>query len=125
MKLKGNMVIELTDENTGAVETIEESNMATNVVNNLLGLNPMGIFYNVGGKYDDHVDWDGNMFPICPNMIGGIMLFSKSLTEDVDISLCGSLHRARVTERLLQWPLRQLWVVPMHTDLMQMTVHHF
>ena len=84
MKLKGNMVIELTDENTGAVETIEESNMVTNVVNNLLGLNPMGIFYNVGGKYDDHLDWDGTMFPICPNMIGGIMLFPKPLAEDVD-----------------------------------------
>lgn len=58
--------------------------MVTNVVNNLLGLNPMGIFYSVGGKYDDHLDWDGTMFPICPNMIGGIMLFSKPLAEDVD-----------------------------------------
>lgn len=53
LKLKGNMVIELTDEATGNVETIEETNMVTNAVNNLLGINPMGIFMNVGGQYDD------------------------------------------------------------------------
>ena len=52
MKLHGNMVIELTDEETGVVERIEEENMVTNVVNHILGLNPMGIFYNVAGQYD-------------------------------------------------------------------------
>ena len=29
MKLKGEMVIELTDTNTGAVETVQETNMIT------------------------------------------------------------------------------------------------
>lgn len=43
MKLKGEMVIELTDTNTGAVETVQETNMITEAVNNILGLNPMGI----------------------------------------------------------------------------------
>ena len=47
MKLKGNMVIELVDGNTGEEERIEEGNMVTNAVNDILGLNPMGIFYAV------------------------------------------------------------------------------
>ena len=44
MTLKGVMTIELTNENTGAVETVTEENMITESVNNILGLNPMGIF---------------------------------------------------------------------------------
>ena len=32
MKLKGEMVIELTDTNTGAVETVQETNMITEAV---------------------------------------------------------------------------------------------
>ena len=78
------MVIELTDEETGVVERIEEENMVTNVVNHILGLNPMGIFYNVAGQYDTHLQWNGEMLPICPNMIGGILLYSDALTEDAD-----------------------------------------
>ena len=35
MKLKGEMVIELTDTNTGAVETVQETNMITEAVNNI------------------------------------------------------------------------------------------
>lgn len=52
MKLKGTMVIELTDTNTGDVETIAEENMVTNVVNHLLGINPMATMYNAAGEYD-------------------------------------------------------------------------
>ena len=84
------MVIELTDENTGEVETIEESNMVTNAVNNLFGINPMGIFLNAGGQYDGQLVWNGNLLPICPNMIGGILLFPKALEEDVDNLYPGS-----------------------------------
>lgn len=84
MKLIGTMVLELTDENTGAVETVTEENMITNAVNNILGLNPMGIFYKTSGEYDDAVMWNENLLPICPNMIGGILLFSKSLVENAD-----------------------------------------
>ena len=82
MVLKGVMTIELTDETTGAVETVMEENMITEAVNNILGLNPMGIFYAATGQYDSSVLWNGNLLPICPNMIGGILLFSKALTED-------------------------------------------
>ena len=44
MKLKGTMVMELTDVNTSETETVTEENMITNAVNNILGLNPMGTF---------------------------------------------------------------------------------
>ena len=55
MKLKGTMVLELTDTNTGEVERVEETNMLTNAVNHILGLNPMGIFYAASDEYDEHV----------------------------------------------------------------------
>ena len=70
MKLKGEMVIELTDTNTGAVETVQETNMITEAVNNILGLNPMGIYLKASGEYDNSVLWNGTLLPICPNMIG-------------------------------------------------------
>ena len=41
MKLKGTMVLELTDGATGEVETVTEENMVTEAVNDILGMNPM------------------------------------------------------------------------------------
>ena len=71
MVLKGVMTIELTDENTGAVETVTEENMITEAVNNILGLNPMGIFYTATGEYDDALLWNREPAPRSgPNMIG-------------------------------------------------------
>ena len=85
MKLIGNMVIEMIDDATGeVVERVQEENMVTNAVNHILGLNPMGIFYSVAGEYDTHLLWNDNLLPICPNMIGGILLYSETLTEDAD-----------------------------------------
>ena len=84
MKLRGNMVIELTDAVTGEVERVEESNMLTNAVNEILGLNPMGIFYAASDEYDETLLWNDTMLPICPNMIGGILLYSEALTEDAN-----------------------------------------
>ena len=52
MKLKGKMVMELTDVNTQEVETITEENMVTDAVNNILGINPMG-----------HISVKRNMIP--------------------------------------------------------------
>ena len=66
MTLKGVMTIELTDANTGAMETVTEENMITESVNNILGLNPMGIFYAATGEYDDAVLWNGNLLPDLP-----------------------------------------------------------
>ena len=84
MRLKGEMVIELTDTNTGAVETVRETNMITEAVNNILGLNPMGIYLKASGEYDNSVLWNGTLLPICPNMIGGIRLFPAVLEEKAD-----------------------------------------
>lgn len=83
MRLTGNMRITLTDKNTGEVETVAEENMVTNAVNNILGLNPMGVFYEAGDSIDG-IEWNNSLLPICPNMIGGILLFSQALPEEVD-----------------------------------------
>jgi len=83
MRLKGNMVMELTDVNTQEVETITEENMITDAVNHILGTNPMGVFY-CEAQYSTGMVWQENLLPICPNMIGGILLFSKTLEEKAD-----------------------------------------
>lgn len=83
MILKGTMVMELTDVNTQEVERITEENMITNAVNDILGTNPMGVFYTEV-EYSTGMVWQGNLLPICPNMIGGILLFSKVLEEKAD-----------------------------------------
>ncbi len=83
-KLTGNLTIELEDQNTGAIETISETNMVTNAVNDIFGVNPMGVMYKTAGSYDDLIVWNENLLPICPNMIGGILLFPSSITEDAN-----------------------------------------
>ncbi len=77
----GNVTVELEDVNTGVVEIFQDTNMVTNAVNDLLGMNPMGLFYKTSGQYDEMVVWNDEMLPICPNMIGGILLFPSALTE--------------------------------------------
>ena len=89
MRLKGTMVMELTDAQTGEVETVTEENMITNAVNNILGMNPMGVFYSEE-NLADVLAWNGTMLPICPNMVGGILLFSRTLEEDADIMYADS-----------------------------------
>lgn len=83
MRLTGTMRIELTDVNTGEATAVTEENMVTDAVNHILGLNPMGVFYEIGGSIDG-VKWQEAFLPICPNAIGGILLFSKVLEENVD-----------------------------------------
>ena len=83
MRLTGTMRIELTDVNTGEVTAVTEKNMVTGAVNHILGLNPMGVFYEIGESIDG-VKWQEALLPVCPNMIGGILLFSKVLEERVD-----------------------------------------
>lgn len=83
MRLTGTMRIELTDVNTGEVTAVTEENMVTDAVNHILGLNPMGVFYEIGESIDG-VKWQEALLPVCPNMIGGILLFSKALEERAD-----------------------------------------
>lgn len=83
MKIKGNMKIELTDVNTGEVTEVEHENMVTDAVNNILGLNLLCGMYKTDDSYNTTMTgWQGNLLPICPNMIGGILLFSNTLEED-------------------------------------------
>lgn len=83
MRLTGTMRIELTDVDTGEVTAVTEENMVTDAVNHILGLNPMGVFYEIGESIDG-VKWQEAFLPICPNAIGGILLFSKALEERAD-----------------------------------------
>lgn len=83
MIIKGNMKIELTDLNTAEVETVTEENMVTNSINNILGCNPMGVFYEAGESING-INWGTSFLPICPNLIGGILLFSKTINENPD-----------------------------------------
>lgn len=41
----------------------------------------------------DGIEWNGSLLPICPNMIGGILLFSQVLEEDMEniYSMSGNL----------------------------------
>lgn len=73
--LKGTTKIELKDVKTGKVETYKKSNMVTDAVGDLLGMNPMGFKFQNGTMYDYY-------FPIIPNLIGGILLCQDPLIED-------------------------------------------
>lgn len=79
MGLKGHAVIELKDVVTGEVETYEDDNMITNAISDMLSKNIEAMFYNTNGSSSE---WKANIFPICPNAIGGILLFSEALEED-------------------------------------------
>ena len=81
MRLRGDIDIELTDVVTGDVETHHETNMMTNAVNEILNSNPFAVFYNAMNS-NDGVAWYSAMLPMCPNMIGGILLFPNTLQED-------------------------------------------
>lgn len=84
MKLKGSMSIEMIDNEGNVTDRVQEENMITNAVNNILGLNPMGVFYSMAGQHDTRLLWNDTLIPICPNMIGGILLYSEPLTQDAD-----------------------------------------
>ncbi len=82
MGMKGTTVIELTDVNTGKVETYKDENMITNAISQLFTNNIEGMLYAVQGSAT--ANWNDYHLPICPNAIGGILLFSETLEEDVN-----------------------------------------
>lgn len=55
--------------------------MVTEAVNDILGMNPMGVFYSEE-RLADVLSWNDVLLPVCPNMVGGILLFPKALEED-------------------------------------------
>lgn len=81
MAMKGTAVIELTDVKTGEVVTYKEDNMITNAISDLLSKNIEAMHYTMNGSTSE---WKTNVFPLCPNAIGGILLFSDALDEDVN-----------------------------------------
>ena len=81
--LKGKTIIELENVKTGKKETHVEENMITNAIQNLFSNNVAGMQYNLHGTSP----WqqDSVNIPICPNAIGGILLYSEPLEEDADL----------------------------------------
>lgn len=83
MRLKGKTTIELTDVNTGEVTLVEEENMITNALQYFFNSNPMGAFSYL--QTTDSIKYFNKYFiPMCPKLLGGIMLFSETLEEDVE-----------------------------------------
>ena len=76
MALKGTTKIELTNVKTGDKEVIEKDNLVTNVISDLLNMNPWGLLYQYGSSYE------GIFFPLCPNLFGGILLYEDALEEN-------------------------------------------
>lgn len=96
--LKGTATIELTDVKTGKKEVVRHDNLVTNAINDLLTLNPAGfrfrsytnsyktttntaettMFDGIGASFEE------GMLPVCPNAIGGILLYGDALEENPD-----------------------------------------
>ena len=74
--LKGTTRIELTNVNTGEVEVIVKHNLVTNAIPDLLQLNPDGYLFDGSYKLSN------DLLPICPNAIGGILLYGEPLEEN-------------------------------------------
>lgn len=79
MTLHGETTIQLFDAHTGRlVEEHHDTNMVTHAIRDLLAMDPLGM---------RNLNAMSSVFPImplCPNAIGGILLFPSTLTEDAD-----------------------------------------
>ncbi len=79
--MKGITEIELTDVRTGEKEKYTETNLVTNAIADFFSHNIDGMLFTINGNTSDLY---GNMLPLCPNGIGGILLFSDTIEEDPD-----------------------------------------
>ena len=77
--LRGHADIYLTDVRTGEVEEHHDDNMVTNAIRDLVSMNPAGMRFS-GSSYASNFP----MLPLCPNALGGVILFPDTLTEDAD-----------------------------------------
>ena len=77
MVVKGHTAIELTDVNTGEVETYKHDNMVTNAIGDAFGCNPFGMLYRAVEQTITGTDivLDAYLLPICPKGTAGILLF--------------------------------------------------
>ncbi len=71
--------IELTDVKTQAKEVVEERNLVTQAISDLLRLNPSAMFYNLEGP---RALWTDHIFPIASKSLGGLLCFEKRLEEN-------------------------------------------
>lgn len=71
--LKGKTIIELTDINTGNVETYEDTNMVTNALNEL---------FCIPGKTEKTLYT--SIMPMYQKALGGLLLFDTQIEEDVN-----------------------------------------
>lgn len=76
--LKGTTKIELTDVRTGKTTSYEKPNMVTNAVSDMLGMNPNG-FKNL-----NKAQLQDKLYPIIPQLLGGILLCKDPVVEKAD-----------------------------------------
>ena len=76
--MKGHAIIELTDVHTGEIETIEEDNLVTNAIPDLLN---DSMAFMLSNTYQWHRD---KFFPIYNHLLGGIVMFPETIEEDPD-----------------------------------------
>ena len=79
--MKGITEIELTNVRTGEKEKYTETNLVTNAIADFFSHNIDGMLFTINGNTND---LNGNMLPLCPNGIGGILLFSDTIEENPD-----------------------------------------
>ena len=79
--MKGITEIELTDVRTGQIEKYTETNLVTNAIADFFSHNIDGMLFTINGNTND---LNGNMLPLCPNGIGGVLLFSDTIEENPD-----------------------------------------
>lgn len=88
MALKGHTKIELTNVNTGEVETYEDDNMVTNALEDLF--HPLGFFGNQSITSDKLLASNNestNSDRLLHTTTGGLLLFDKSLEEDPELTI--------------------------------------
>lgn len=79
MEFKGETTIQLFDATSGRlVEEHHDTNMVTHAVRDLLAMDPLGM-RNLATMNSNFP-----VMPLCPNAIGGVLLFPSTLTEDAD-----------------------------------------
>ena len=95
--LKGHLQIELKNEDTGEVETYEETNMVTNAISNVLGI-AANVGYNASYELMEYT------LPIATKGLGGLFLFDGTLEENednihfpMDVHMIGSAGQTSTT----------------------------
>nr|DAI52342.1 MAG TPA: hypothetical protein [Caudoviricetes sp.] len=81
MAIHGESLIQLYDSAGAVVEERHDTNMVTHAIRDILTMNPWGFKDYTSLKAGNY--WRG-LYPIAKNLLGGIVLFPSTLTEDAD-----------------------------------------